>query len=150
MVKKIIAFSALAFTLAVAVPALAETNTAVNTTSTASVPMSQVISCVGSAVATREAALGAGITTNASAASAAYTARASALASAYTATTSKELRMALNTAWSAFNTSMKSARKDWMKTRNGAWSAFRTAARACKATSLVTDSAHASAESSGD
>jgi hypothetical protein len=112
--------------------------------------MSVVISCVGRALSTREAALGAGITANGSAASAAYAARASALASAYTATTTKELRTGVNAAWSAFNTSMKSARKAWVTVRNDAWTAFRTAARACKATSLVTDSAHASGESSGD
>jgi hypothetical protein len=137
MFRKIIGVSVIVVVLAMALPALAQ-NTSVK------------ITCVETAVATREAALDAAITAQTSALNAAYTVRARELAGAYSnITTAKAVQAGTKVSWADFSKSVKSAAAAWRTSRNAAWSAFRTAAKACKAPAGVSDSANSGSEVSG-
>jgi hypothetical protein len=56
----------------------------------------------------------------------------------------------VKTAWSTFNSAMKSAQKVWMAARNSAWATYRTAAVACKAPAGTGDGANSGSEASGN
>jgi len=112
--------------LAAAVP-LAYAQTTTGTTNTATIK----ITCVGTAVAAREAALG------------------TAVAAAYNQTTVKDVGTATRAAWKGFNTAMKNAQNAWKTAQNAAWKAYRTAAVACKAPSGTGDGINSSSEMSG-
>jgi hypothetical protein len=60
------------------------------------------------------------------------------------------VKAAVKTAWTAFTTSMKSARKAWQTARNNAWTTYRTAAVKCKAPTGVGDGAYSSLEATGN
>lgn len=130
MMKKIISGAIVAASLASALPAFATEGamtTSINTTSQAT-----VIACIAPAVATREAAVAAAFATFSGAQSAALTARASALQAAWALTTNKEVRTAVNKAWTDYRTAHKAAVKAHTTAVNTAWSTFRTARKACK------------------
>lgn len=146
MTNKFLVFSPIALTLALAVPAFAQT-----TASAPKTPSSAAaIACIGAAVGVRESALGSGISTHNGAVSAAYSARATALQQAYTGSTASEVRTAVKAAWKTFAASLKSAGKAWRSTRASAWSTFKTAAKACKAPATVSDAANVSSEATGE
>ncbi len=135
MIKKVLAISFAVSMLSFALPALAANG------STA---------CVGTAVSTREAAIGTAVTAFNQSVSSAYSTRAAALATAYGKNLGNgTLRTDIKAAWTAFTTSMTSARTAWRTSRNTAWSNFRTAVKACKATSVPTDSGNSGLEASG-
>ena len=143
MIKKISAIVLAVGSLALAFPALAAT-----TSSTANATK---VACVGSAVGVRESALVSAIGMFTQAENAAYSARATALQSAYGQTAGNgAIKTAIKGAWSAFTTSMKSARSSWQSSRKSAWSAFSTAVKACKASGIPNDSANSSSEASGN
>ena len=137
-VKKCIVLGLFAAVVAIGMPSAAYAD---STTSE-----STVISCVKTAVATREAALGAGWSTYADAKGDAYTARASALATAYSKTTYEEVKVATKAAWTAFKNTAKNARSTWYRTRRDSWLSFKAAVRGCKAPWAVNDSGNASAD----
>jgi len=108
------------------------------------------IACVGTAVNTRETTLDAAMATFTGASNAAYTARASALKQAYTATTTRGVSTAVKTAWTTFNSAVKSARKAWQAARDTAWQTYRTSATACKAPAGTGDGVNSTSEASGN
>ena len=112
--------------------------------------MSADIACVASAVAAREASLSAGAKTHGDAVANAYSARATALASAYAATSTPAIRRGVNVVWEAFNTAIRTARKNWQRVRDAAWAQFRTAAKSCKTSIDVLEAANASSEPRGE
>ena len=122
------------------------------TTQTATPASSEAskITCVGTAINTREQSIDTAMTTYSSANGAAYTARASALQKAYTQTTAKAVSSAVKASWTTFNSSVKSARKAWQTSRDAAWTTYRKAAAACKAPSEVNDNANSKGEVSGN
>jgi|CXWL01.1.fsa_nt_gi hypothetical protein len=162
MKKSVLILASLGLFVATALPAFAETpgtvesiskrDRAIGTTTaaTASVATTAKIACVGTAVNTREAALAAAMATFTSAQNAAYTARSVALKSAYALTTAKEVRNAVKTAWSTFNTSQKVARKAWQTASKAAWMTYRKAAQSCKAPKEISDSENFGSEVSGN
>ncbi len=107
------------------------------------------ISCVGMAVNIREQAIDTAVTKFATEFTAAYTARASALKNAYALTNTKDVKGAVKTAWSTFNSGIKTARKNWQASKNAAWAQFKTAGAACKAPAETSDNANISSEVSG-
>ena len=108
------------------------------------------VTCVGAAVATREAAIGAAMTTFTSESNTAYTTRASALATAYTQTGNDTVKTAVKSAWKQFSAAVKVAKKGWQSSRDTAWKQFKTSVKACGGgSSSVSDSGNASLESSG-
>lgn len=146
MIKKIIGASLIIMSLVVALPVLAENNENSGGATVTSVPavtmtaeVSAKIACVATAVATRESALAIGVTAHNQAVQTAYSTRATALADAYKQTTVAGVKGAVKTAWSSFNSSVKSANKTWKKVQSDTWSTFKTAAKACKAPNGVSD-----------
>jgi len=89
------------------------------------------IACMGTAVATREAAISSAFSAKSSAVSAAFTTRTSALVSAWAITTAKDRNAAIKAAWKAFNAAATTARKTYRAANLAAWKAFRTGAKAC-------------------
>lgn len=92
--------------------------------------------CVGTAVAAREDAADAAFTAFSSAVSAAMQVRKADLVAAYASANMKDLKHAVNGAWSKFRAARKSALAAFKTTRRDAWTAFGTARKACGA-SLV-------------
>jgi hypothetical protein len=122
-----------------------------STSTSATLLSTQVLSCVGAAVNTRESAIGSAVSTHNSAVQAAYSARATALASAYsTGGTASQVRAAVKAAWSAFTKAVRTANTAWKTSRNSAWSTYRTAVKACKAPGNITDSGNSGSEMSGN
>lgn len=152
MFKKSLAVITALATLAVAVPALAETtgSTGIPPTTVTAESVTTKIACVGAAVAAREATLDTAMTTFNGAQNAAYAARAAALQQAYTQTTLAAVKTAVKAAWSAFRTTMSTARHGWQTARVGAWAAYRTTAVACKAPAGTGDGSNSSSEASGN
>lgn len=107
------------------------------------------ITCVGSAVSTRESALDGAMTTYTQAINAAYSARATALQQAYANSDPTQVKSAVKTAWSNFRTALKNARNAWRTSKNSAWSVFRTAAKACNASGSISDSINVYSEAIG-
>ncbi len=101
-------------------------------------PSATVVSCVATAVNTREQALGAGISVYTQAVASAYSTRSNALKQAWAGTTWSQINPAVKTAWSQFRASIKSTRTAWKNTRQAAWKQFNTATKACKASGTVT------------
>ncbi len=133
MNKKTLAFSVLVLGFAVASPVFAAMEGTVVT------PASK-IACVGAAVSARETAIDAGLTAYTQAVATAYSARATALTQAYaTATSTQAVKVGVKSAWSAFNSSFKSAGSTWRTAKSGAWSAFSSAVKACKAPAGTAD-----------
>ncbi len=135
MFKKILGLALVANMLTVALPALAANG------STA---------CVGSAVSIREAAIDSAMTGFNQSVTTAYSARAVALQTAYGKNLGNgTLRTDIKVTWVAFTLAMQNARTAWRTARNSAWSGFRTAVKACKITTVPTDSGHSGSEVSG-
>lgn len=137
---------ALVGAVGIASPAFAESGS--ERSSEARTLSTTVVSCVKSAVATRESALQSGITTMHSSVASAYTTRASALASAYTGTDAGAIRTAVRTAWKEFKTDVKDARGAWKTSKTSAWTTFKAAAKTCKADG-VADSGNSSSDVAG-
>ncbi len=104
------------------------------------------ISCIKTAVTTREASLKTGITEFNTAVSDAYTERADALDDAYSNDTNDEVKSGVKAAWKAFKSDVKEARADWKKTQKDAWAKFKTDKKACRAPSAIDDSTNQSSE----
>ena len=145
MLKNTLAFSTALIMLAITVPAFAQTSTSTMASSVAA-----KIACVGTAVNAREQSIDAAITAFTGATNAAYAARATALQQAYTNTTLKTANQAVKVAWSAFNASVRSARKAWQTARSTAWSVYGKAATACKAPVGTGDGSNSTSEVSGN
>ncbi len=149
MFKKTIAISATLLTLSIAIPVLAKTDAGTASTTTSALVTAK-ISCVGAAVSVRETSLITGIGAYTKATSDAYSARASALQGAYGQTTLAAVKTAVKSVWSTFNSSMKTARKDWQTARNAAWAKYRTSVAACKAPTGTGDGTNSASETSGN
>jgi len=148
MLRKILVFLFVFFSLSLAIPVLAETITgSTNPTTTSSVATK--IACVEGAVATREAAIGVAVKTHTDAVNAAYLTRSIELAGAYSNTTVKTVQAGVKVAWADFNKSIKSAAITWKTSRNTIWSTFRASVKACKSPAGVSDSVNSSSEVSG-
>lgn len=156
--KSAIALVSAGMMLSAAMPALAETGssntdaqarTASSTPRTGKQLTSTQIACVGTAVATREAALAAGLKTLHASIAANYAARASALASAYALTTDKEVKEGVRKAWGSFKSSQKEAQRTWKAARDSAWKAFRSSAASCRASGSIIDSGNQGQDVSG-
>jgi hypothetical protein len=103
--------------------------------------------CIGAAVSARESALDAGISTYTSAISADYVNRASGLQSDYALASTTQIRTAVKSTWSTFDTTGVTARTTWKTTQKNAWTAFSTAAKACGASGeAVSDVSNESAD----
>jgi|CXWL01.1.fsa_nt_gi hypothetical protein len=113
---------------------------------TSSASDSTVISCLKTAVSTREASIASGWDTFSAAIDSAYSARKSALDSAYSNDTRAEVKNAVKTAWKDFKDDVKEARSAWKKTRGDAWKTFKSAKKACRASKDVDDSSNESTE----
>ena len=147
--KKQIIIATISIGLLLGTMALAETTGTV-TPNTTTADMTAKIQCVGAAVDTRESAIDSAMTTFNASTNLAYSARATALHQAYALTTAVSVRAAVKVAWTAFKTSMQTARKTWQSAKMSAWSTFKTAAKACRAPAGVSDSANSSSESTGN
>lgn len=143
--NKILATIAIAGFLATTGVALAE-----GTATTIATTNANKIACVGAAVAIRESALVSAMTAYTSGMNTAHATRATALASAYSQTTAAGVRTAVKAAWSAFNTSVKNARRAWQKAKNDAWKAYRTSAVACKPFEGLGDGSNSGSEMNGN
>lgn len=108
------------------------------------------VACVAAAVSSRERSLDIAVSANTSAIQSAYSVRASALATAYTKTTVADIRKGVKDAWTQFNTSIKTAGKNWRMAQNSAWSSYKGAVRACKDTSGVSDGDNSQREVKGE
>lgn len=131
----------LAFVVGMPVAANAESSSSGMTDSTA-------ISCMKTAVDTREDAIKAGWTTFAETVSDAYSDRATALEAAYGNDTRAEVKSAVRAAWSAFKSAVKEARADWKSTRKDAWKEFKADKKECRAAKDIDDSSNESSEAS--
>ena len=118
----------IASSLMLAVPALAETTTSVANT----IASPTLLSCVASAVATRESSMSSAFATYSSSVSSALSARASALASAWTLAERTPRNSAIKSAWTAYENSYKQARNNLKASKETSWSNFNTAKKACK------------------
>lgn len=102
---------------------------------------STVLSCLKSAVATRESSLKSGWNAFADAVEDAYADRASALDAAYASgQTRAEVKADVKAAWKTFKSDIKEARADWKEARKDAWSTYKSSAKTCKAPSDVVES----------
>jgi hypothetical protein len=108
------------------------------------------ISCVTSAIGTRELALQKALTTHSQAMQNAYSARAAALANAYTKTSNKDIKTGLKSAWDAFKTNTRTAAKDWKLIQKDTWSAFRESVKNCGANGDIMDLGNSGSEISGN
>jgi len=115
--------------------------------SSGSVPATE---CIKSAVAARETALGLALADYTRSIGIAYSDRAVALQSAYSQTSDKAIKSAVKSAWSSFNTFIKSVKNKWSMAKSSAWSTYRTAAKNCKVTSGISDSSNSGYELSGN
>jgi|GEM_PF-6524123 len=150
MFKKILTISLLTASALMVLPVLAATTGAIAVAPKVMPKVTAVqIACVGAAVNTREAAIDAAFTAYAQAVQSAYSVRATALQQAYTLTNGKDVKAAVQAAWTAFRTATKAASKTWRTSRNAAWTAFRTAAKACKSPSAITDTVNAVSDVTG-
>jgi len=112
-------------------------------TTTPPTTIEEQIACVGAAVAVREEAIGPIMNEYFQAVTTAYVERKNALNQVYTSTTTvKGIRFGTKAAWSAFHSSTKLARNDWLTARNNIWKQFRTSYKACKPKSGLTDSGY--------
>ncbi len=146
MLKKTLITSGVVASLLMASVAFAQTTTPATTAST----VATKITCVGTAVNTREQAIDAAMATFTGATNTAYATRATALKQAYTGTTAKTVATSVKAVWSTFNTSTKNAGKAWQNARNAARAKYRTAAVTCKAPAGTGDDANSSKETSGN
>jgi hypothetical protein len=81
----------------------------------------------------------------------AYADRAVALQSAYTSGTNSEIKAKVKTAWTTFDTFMKSVKRKFSGAKTDAWSAYRASFKACKgASSSISDANNTSKEISGN
>lgn len=137
---------ALVGAVGIATPAFAESGS--SRSSESRTLNTTAVSCIKSAVATRESALQSGVAAMHSSVASAYTTRASALASAYSGTDAGAIRTAVRTAWKEFKTDVKEARSAWKTSKTSAWTTFKAAAKTCKADG-VADSGNASSDVAG-
>jgi len=89
------------------------------------------VSCVQTAVVTRETTLDGGIATNNAAQTSAYLTRKNALSTAWTQTDATLRKTAIENAWSSFKTARKNAAQQWKSTRDSAWKTFKSAIKTC-------------------
>lgn len=110
-----------------------------NTSSAIVVSTSEKITCVKTAVTTRENAIKVAVSAHAQAIHDASATRVLELAGTHSNTNAKVVRVGIKVAWLDFIKSTKSASAKWKTSRNAAWSAFRVAVKACKAPVGVSD-----------
>jgi hypothetical protein len=91
--------------------------------------------CVGLAVNTREAYIAAAFSTYSTTQASILSVRANSLSAAWSApsSTQKQLRLAVDKAWSTYRTSHKLAVASHNASTTAAWSTFKTASKNCKA-----------------
>jgi hypothetical protein len=137
MTKKLISASlALSFLMMAAAPlAMAESTSTTSTYKGHEGKPAPVlnVSCIQSAIDTRDTAIIAAIDAYASAVKAALSTRKDALKAAWALSTRKDRRAALAAAWKNYNNAVRTARKDFKTARNSAWSQFNKDRRSCNA-----------------
>lgn len=103
------------------------------------------LTCVRTAVSTREAGIRSGYAALSTALLAGLDARAKALDTAWTLTDATARKTAREAAWTTWNTTAKAAREAFKTSRKTSWDAFRTSAKACKVSSTEVESPMAQA-----
>lgn len=97
------------------------------------------LTCVRAAVAKRESSLLSALTTSSSTLATAYSTRAFALDAAYQLTDKVARRTAIESAWEAWMTSLKDARKAHQVSQKAAWDTFKSDTKTCGVSSKQTD-----------
>jgi len=100
----------------------------------------EVVTCVQTAIETRDVAIVAAVDKYATAVKLALTTRKDALKAAWAMTSAKEARTAIKTVWAAYKMALKDARKALKTDKKAAWDKFRTDRKACKAPNEVDNS----------
>jgi len=100
----------------------------------------EVVTCVQTAVETRDTAIIAAVDKYTTAVKAAITARKDALKAAWALPTAKEMRPAIKAAWAAYKTSLKDARKVMKTDKKAAWDKFKADRKTCKAPNEIDNS----------
>lgn len=98
------------------------------------------LTCVRTAVSTRETAVRAAYSTLSTSYLAGLDTRAMALDAAWMMTDKTARKTAREAAWSAWNTTAKTARETFRKARKASWDAYRMSAKACRAPSSELES----------
>ncbi len=130
--KLILTVSALAMASMFALSAFADDgNHATTSPNPRHTPTPVDITCVQTAVNTRETTLDTGFDTLTASIKSAYTARKAALNTAWGMSDAKARRASIRIAFSDFRTNTRKARQAWTTTRIAAWNQFSTARRAC-------------------
>jgi len=106
--------------------------TSLSQTSTIGAEASAVVTCMQTAVETRDVAISKSVDTYATAAKTAISARTTALKTAWALTDRKERRTAIKTAWMAYKQAIKDARTAFRTAKKTAWDTFKTDSKACK------------------
>jgi hypothetical protein len=96
--------------------------------------LTAVVTCMQTAVETRDTAILAAFDTYATTVKSALTARKDALKAAWAITDRKERRTAIMTAWKNYKTAIKDARVALKTAKKTAWDAFKAASKVCKPT----------------
>lgn len=109
-----------------------------------------MLSCIKSAVTTRENSLYTAITAHHTTVAGLYANRKSDLPTYYNGTyTSAQIKEKLKSAWSSFRSHMKEAKKTWNTSQRAAWKKYRDDVKACRATNDITDERNSSSEAKG-
>lgn len=93
-----------------------------------------VVTCMQTAVETRDTAIIAAFDTYTTTVKAALTARKDALKAAWAVTNKKDRRTAIMTAWSTYKKALQDARAALKASKKTAWDAFKAASKVCKPT----------------
>ena len=128
--KKIIILSLLIASFALSAVAFAETTKTVKTANQA-----VVLSCVSSAVATRESEIQTAFSSFSTTMTSAFSKRATDLLAAWTITDKTARNSAIKTATTNFKQTSSAAKKTYNTARQAAWSKFSAARVSCKAPS---------------
>ena len=96
-----------------------------------------ILSCVATALDTRDTAVIAAVTAFQNGNLAALNTRKTALLAAWTKTTKSELKSAISAAWKIYQASMKDLKKVNDTAKKSAWSVFVAAVKVCKGASLL-------------
>ena len=98
------------------------------------------LDCVRTALTTREAGVRSAYSTLSTTLLAGLDTRAAALNTAWTLTDRTARKSAIDTAWSGWNSTAKSAREGFKKSRKSTWETFRNSVKACKVSSNEVES----------
>jgi len=91
-----------------------------------------VVTCMQTAVETRDTAIISALDTYAATAKSALTARKDALKAAWAIADRKERRTAIKAAWDTYRKAIKEARSTFKASRKTAWDTFKAASKVCK------------------